>query len=53
MINQDTDKTMYSDGNNIEVVDRFSYVGDVFSTEGSQEAVIVWYQGESVISEKI
>ena len=37
---QDEDKMINLDGDNIEVVDRFSYLGDAFSTEGgAQEAV--------------
>ena len=37
---EDEDKMICLDGNNTEVVDRFSYLGDVISTEaGAQEAV--------------
>ena len=37
---EDEDKMISLDGDNIEVVDRFSYLGDVISTEGgAQEAV--------------
>ena len=37
---QDEDKKINLDGDGIEVVDRFSYPGDVLSTEGgAQEAV--------------
>ena len=37
---EDEDKLISLDGDNIEVVDRFSYLGDVISTEGgAQEAV--------------
>ena len=37
---EDEDKMITLDGDNIEVVDRFSYLGDVISTEGgAQEAV--------------
>ena len=34
------DEMITLDGDNIEVVDRFSYLGDVISMEGAQEAVI-------------
>ena len=37
---KDKDKMISVDGDNLEVVDRFSYLGDVISTEGgAQEAV--------------
>ena len=37
---EDEDKMITLDGDNIEEVDRFSYLGDVISTEGgAQEAV--------------
>ena len=37
---EDENKMISLDGDNIEVVDRFSYLGDVISTEGgAQEAV--------------
>ena len=40
MVFEDEDKMISWDGDNIEVVDRFSYLGDVISTEGgAQEAV--------------
>ena len=39
MVFEDEDKMITLDGDNIEVVDRFSYLGDVISTEGAQEAV--------------
>ena len=40
MVFEDEDNMISLDGDNIEVVDRFSYLGDVISTEGSaQEAV--------------
>ena len=40
MLFKDEDKMITLDGDNIEVVDRFSYHGDVISTEeGAQEAV--------------
>ena len=40
MLFEDEDKMMTLDGDNIEVVDRFFYLGDVISTEGgAQEAV--------------
>ena len=40
MLFKDEDKMISLDGDNIEVVDRFSYLGDVISTEGgAQEAV--------------
>ena len=39
MLLQDEDKMINLDGDNIEVVDRFSYLSDVFSAEGgAQEA---------------
>ena len=34
MVFEDEDKMISLDGDNIEVVDRFSYLGDVISTEG-------------------
>ena len=36
---EDEDKTITLDGDNIEVVDRFSYLGDVISTKGGAQAV--------------
>ena len=40
MVFEDEDNMISLDGDNIEVVDRFSYLGDVISTEGgAQEAV--------------
>ena len=40
MLFEDEDKMITLDGDNIEVVDRFSYLGDVISREGgAQEAV--------------
>ena len=40
MVFEDEDKMISLDGDNIEVMDRFSYLGDVISTEGgAQEAV--------------
>ena len=39
---EDEDKMMNLDGNNLEVVDKFSYLGDVIICEGrTQEAVIL------------
>ena len=34
---EDEDKMIILDGDNIEVVDRFSYLGDVISTEGGAQ----------------
>ena len=40
MLLEDEDQMITLDGDNIEVVDMFSYLGDVISTEGgAQEAV--------------
>ena len=40
MLFEDEDKMIALDGDNIKVVDRFSYLGDVISMEGgAQEAV--------------
>ena len=40
MLFEDEDKMISLDGDNIEKVDRFSYLSDVISTEGgAQEAV--------------
>ena len=37
---EDEDKMITLDGDNIEVVDRFSYLGDVISTEGGAQEVV-------------
>ena len=40
MLYQDEDKTTNLDGDNIEVVDRFSYLRDVFSAEGGAQKAV-------------
>ena len=40
MLFEDEDNTISLDGDNIEVVDRFSYLGDVISTEGSAQVAV-------------
>ena len=39
MVFEHEDNMISLDGDNIEVVDRFSYLGDVISKGGAQEAV--------------
>ena len=40
MLRQDEDKMINLDGDNIEVVDRFSYLGDVLSLEGEAQETV-------------